>query len=157
MATLPAALLVERYGRRILLLVSELLLAVSLVALGTYFYLQRPSFLPLLSLTTFLVGYSIGIGPLSLVVLSELVPGHLKGAVTCGSLVIRWLLGFAVTNLFGNMQEAVGVDVTYWLFGAVCTAGVAWVWWAIPETRGKSLDEIQGGFRSKSKIAVPEK
>ena len=89
-ATIPAAFIVDKSGRRRLLMISEIFMCLSLLAMGTYFFLQRPhiceacsslslGWLPLTSLTSFIISYSVGIGPLSLMMIGELLPQHIKG------------------------------------------------------------------------------
>ncbi|CAG7826803.1 unnamed protein product [Allacma fusca] len=162
-ATIPAAFIVDKYGRRLLLMISEIFMCISLAALGAYFYMKRDDicsscnhislgWLPLTSLTVFLIAYSVGIGPLSLMMIGELLPSHIKGLASCAVLSFRWMLGFAVTKLFEDIEQDLGRDGCYWLFSVACFLGCFFVYFCMPETKGKSLDEIQRFFVSPAKL-----
>jgi MFS family permease len=162
-ATIPAAFIVDKCGRRLLLMISEIFMFVSLVGMGCFFFLTRGDdddqslhlqygWLPLTSLNVFLIAYSVGIGPLSMILLGEVVPSHIKGFTSCIALMVRWALGFGVTNLFETLEEDIGIDRTYWLFATISGIGAIFVYYCIPETKGRSLDDIQIGFMHPNKL-----
>ena len=83
-------ILVDRIGRKVLLITSDIVMAVSLIVLGFYFYLKDSwneeeihfwAWLPLVSLISFVIAYSVGVGPLPWLLLSELIPPHVKGNI----------------------------------------------------------------------------
>ncbi len=89
-ATIPAAFLVDKSGRRLLLMISQVFMCISLVAMGLFFFLTKDDdanktlhkqlgWLPLTALNVFLIAYSAGIGPLALAMMGELLPSHIKG------------------------------------------------------------------------------
>ena len=89
-ATIPAAFIVDKCGRRLLLMISQIFMCLSLAVMGIFFFLTREDdesetlhkqlgWLPLTALNVFLIAYSAGIGPLALAMMGELLPSHIKG------------------------------------------------------------------------------
>ncbi|CAL8125629.1 unnamed protein product [Orchesella dallaii] len=159
LASMPTAALVDIAGRRILLMASELVMTASLGLMGLYFYMKRTeihlfgaiyyedvTWIPLAALILFIIGYSLGCGPLSMMMIGELLPNRMKGLTSCVVLMTRWFLAFGVTNVFINLQEFINEDGTYWLFACICFVGTFFVFFCVPETKGKSLAEIQLAF-----------
>ncbi|OXA62850.1 Facilitated trehalose transporter Tret1 [Folsomia candida] len=146
LATITAALFVDHSGRRCLLLISEIGMVISLGGMGAFFYLKQQnndevpanlSWLPLASLMVHTMAFSVGMG-------YSLYPGMASGLVT----ITRWILGFAVTMVFKEVMKILGMHGGYWLFSAFCFLGTIFVFYFVPETKGKSLDEIQEFFKS---------
>jgi len=151
-ATLGAVFVVDRLGRKILLIVSDALMCVSLVALGVYFKLKEDGkvdglgWLPLVSLIIFISAFSIGFGPLPWMMLGELLPPKLKGLVASMATMFNWFLAFLVTKFFTSVRDALTPKWCYWMFAIICAVGTAFVILIVPETKGKSLEEIQRHF-----------
>ena len=74
------------------------------------------------------------------------------GLASCMVLTFRWVLGFGVTKLFEDLEEDLGKDGCYWLFSVACFIGWFFIFFCMPETKGKSLDEIQMFFVSAAKL-----
>ncbi|OXA62848.1 facilitated trehalose transporter Tret1-2 homolog [Folsomia candida] len=151
-ATLAAVFVVDKLGRRILLTASALIMCIALVALGLFFHLQENGnaktigWLPLVSLMVFISAFSIGFGPLPWMMLGELLPPKVKGLVASVATMFNWFLAFLVTKFYQNLLDAVGAPACYWGFAGVCAVGTAFIILIIPETKGKSIDEIQKLF-----------
>ncbi|OXA48919.1 facilitated trehalose transporter Tret1 [Folsomia candida] len=151
-ATLGAVFVVDKLGRKILLIASASVMCVSLVALGLFFMLQSHSldngigWLPLVSLMIFITAFSIGFGPLPWMMLGELLPAKTKGLVASMATMFNWFLSFIVTKFYANLLKAVGAPACYWGFAGVCAVGTAFIIIFVPETKGKSMDEIQEHF-----------
>jgi len=153
------AALVERSGRKILLILSEIFMSASLMTLSLYFFIKRQNdgvspaslgFLPLSSLIVFVLSYSFGVGPMSYLMLGELVPPQVKGLASCILTCIKWFISFILVKFFGDIVKAFGPDGGYMLFAIFCFLGLIYILFVVPETKGKSLDEIQAGFASNS-------
>ncbi|XP_012234490.1 facilitated trehalose transporter Tret1 [Linepithema humile] len=155
-----AALIVDRAGRKPLLMFSSSVMAISLVALGYYFNLKANEsdvsnlgWLPLTSLTLFIISFSVGMGPIPWMLMGELFPTETKAIASGLAVMLNWLLVFLVTKTFPAMKEGLGPDVTFWIFAAIMVAATAFTYFFIPETKGKSsqeiLEELQGGSRTK--------
>ncbi|CAL8087044.1 unnamed protein product [Orchesella dallaii] len=155
LATITAAMVVDRGGRRLLLLASEFFMVLSLGSMGLFFYLKKQNndeapenlvWLPLASLMVYVVAFSIGMGPLPWLLMGELLPPHIKGLASGIVTITRWILGFAVTFLFQWLMAVVGPHMCYWFFCICCLIGGIFVLALVPETKGKTLDEIQQSF-----------
>ncbi|XP_047109599.1 facilitated trehalose transporter Tret1-2 homolog [Schistocerca piceifrons] len=152
LANVAALFVVDRAGRRPLLLASGALMAVSMAALGAYFNLQEQNreegleLLPLASLVVFMLGYSLGYCTLPFLLMGELLPERQRGPLSslAGSFNLAFM--FVVIKTFHNFQQLLGNDGTFWLYGAMCLASCAFVWLLVPETRAKSLAEIEQFF-----------
>ncbi|CAH1381783.1 unnamed protein product [Tenebrio molitor] len=141
----------DRWGRRLLILISLMGVFLSHLALGAYFYLQTStdvdvtgiSWLPLFSLIMFFVMYNFGMGPLPWTVSSELFPVSVKSYAASLVSCVCWTTSFLVTKFFNNLNEAIGQGQTFWLFGGFCLATWVFTIFFVPETKGKSFQEIQ--------------
>ena len=150
-ATFVASQLVDRVGRKKLLLVSAVFVTITLFSLGSFFFIQDNYYeasqglgwLPLTSLCIYIIFYAQGYGPLPWVVLSEIYSKDIKavGGPVSGS--FNWVLGFIVTATFNPISDAIGVGQTFWIFGGISVLGVIFIFLVLPETKGKSLADIQ--------------
>lgn len=145
-----ASALIERAGRRLFLLVSAAGMLVCLAALGLYFHLQRAGVafpglgaLPLGSLVLYIVAFSLGFGPVPWMITGELFAPEVKGVASGLAVMVNWFLVFVVTFSFPIMNSKLGGHVTFYVFAAVMAAGTAFVRLVVPETRGKTVQEIQ--------------
>jgi len=155
LATVVSVLLSDRAGRRVLLLLSALIMAVSLAALGAYSKVAevRPdyaktslSWLPIVCLVVYISGFSIGYGPIPWLMMSEIIQTRTKavgGSICTG---INWLNSFIVTYIFNSMLTNLQTYGCYWLYTCICIVNFIFVLLVVPETRGKSLEQIQRYF-----------
>lgn len=158
LATYASTLLVDRAGRRILLLISDAIMALCLGSLGYYFYLRESGkdvsnigLLPLLSVVVFIIVFSIGFGPIPWMMTGELFSSQIKGVASGIAVGLNWFLTFVVTKSFQPLVNDIGSAGTFWIFSGICCAGTIFVALIVPETKGKSLEEIQkmlGGNRN---------
>ncbi|XP_049813851.1 facilitated trehalose transporter Tret1-like [Schistocerca nitens] len=157
-SSLAASLLVDRLGRRPLLLVSFLVSSASLVAEGAYFYLREHAstdvndslgWLPLTALICFYVTYNVGANALVWTVVSEVVPAPIRGLAN--SVVAVWtsLLTFACIKLFQVVSTALGTYIPFWFFGACAFGDFVFTFFFIPETKGRTLEDIGAEMRDK--------
>ncbi|CAG4973555.1 unnamed protein product [Colias eurytheme] len=150
-ASFITPLVVDRLGRRILLLISCTGTAIGLGLLGMFFLLaeqQSPvvdsiSFLPILSLVLFIVTYCWGLGPLPWAVMSELFPIEVKAAASPIATAFCWIMAFLVTRYFPTISDSLGMYVGFWIFGVCCVLAFFFTLFVVPETKGKSFQEIQ--------------
>lgn len=149
--------MVEHLGRKTLFVISEAFMALSMVALGVFFYLDADptvseetiaslGWLPLTSLIMFIAAFGIGAGPMPWMMLGEIVPSRFKGPGSSLASFTNWFLAFVVTVTFVDLQEAIGSAATFWMFGAFCVVGVLFAIFLLPETRGKSAAEMEAYF-----------
>ncbi|XP_075238231.1 facilitated trehalose transporter Tret1-like [Lycorma delicatula] len=148
-ATYCSSLLIEKAGRRVLLLLSDIVMAICLAMLGFYFYLKDQkvelsswSWLPLLSLAIFIIVFSLGYGPIPWIIMGELVPSNIKGISSALAACTSWLLSFIVTKNFSKFVDIFGSGYTFWIFSAICIMGAIFVGILLPETKGKDIQDI---------------
>lgn len=150
-ATFVASMVVDKVGRRIMLLISVAIMAVCSILLGVFFFLsarnpadvENLGWLPIVSLSIFIVMFSIGFGPIPWVMIGELFAPDVKGVAASLAGAFNWILAFVITKTFVNIREAIGIGETFWLFAGMSVLGTVFVFFFVPETKGKSLSEIQ--------------
>ncbi|CAG7716652.1 unnamed protein product [Allacma fusca] len=164
LATALSSILVDRAGRKFLLIVSGAAMCLFLVLLGVFFYLkvddpameENIGWLPLFSLVFFIIFFSLGFGPIPWVMMGELLPQHVKGLASALATSFNWTLVFFVTRFFNELKDAIGPEWCYWLFAIICAAGTIFVCVFVPETKGRSLDEIQRYFGAATTTNINE-
>ncbi|CAH0694342.1 unnamed protein product [Spodoptera exigua] len=153
-ATFISSLVVDKLGRRILLLLSALVMCVCSTALGVYFFLQQThgseadivqaiTWLPLVSLSLFIIAFSLGFGPIPWMMAGDLCQIDIKAFVGSTAGTLNWLLSFTVTSTFNSLNAAIGSGQVFWMFAGIMLIGFVFIFFVIPETKGKSVDEIQ--------------
>ncbi|CAH2044551.1 unnamed protein product [Thlaspi arvense] len=145
-------ILVDRWGRRPLLLTSAFGMGITCMLLGIAFALQKMQLLteltPVLTficVTLYIAAYAIGLGGLPWVIMSEIFPMNIK--VTAGTLVTlaSWSSSSIVTYAFNFLFEW-STQGTFYIFGAIGGAALIFIWLLVPETKGLSLEEIQASL-----------
>ncbi|KAL3932763.1 MAG: hypothetical protein SGPRY_000567 [Prymnesium sp.] len=151
MMTFVAAMLMDRAGRRPLLLISlaGMALAASLLA---FFYVndKRPGWLALTSLMLYIISFSLGLGAIPWLILGELFPSHIRATGSSVAALFNWLLSFIVTLGFQSVANALSQAGVFFLFATVCVQGFVFVFCVVPETRGKSFEEIEALFNHRA-------
>lgn len=145
-----AANIVEKLGRKTLMLVSAILCCILLLLLGTYFYLkennmithQNYAWLPILSILLFIFSYSFGLGPVSPATLGELFPNNVRA--TAISIINLHGIVFAsiVSSAFPVLSTLIGISGCMWYFSFICLIGSVFICFFMPETKGKSFYQI---------------
>ena len=79
--------------------------------------------------------------------MGELFPPHVRAQAASAATLLNWSFSFAMTLGFADLNRALGPAHTFFLFAAICAAGAAFVATCVPETKGRSLEEIQALFR----------
>lgn len=169
LASCCTPLVVDRLGRKLILLVSAGGMAICLGFLGLFFLLDHQkaaivesiSWLPIASLVGFVIVYCIGFGPLPWAVLGnfdelwkffkfinfsltgEMFPPNVKSIASSIVTSVCWVLGFAVTKWFSALEVAVGSYGAFWLFGVFCCVAFFFTLFIVMETKGLSLQQIQ--------------
>lgn len=144
-------MLVDRAGRRILLLISIAVMTVTLTTLGLFFYIQEKNpdlaktigWLPVTSLAIYIVAFALGFGPIPWLLVSELYSKDVNAIMSSITGAMNPCLTFIVASSFGTVSGAIGIGAAFWIFAAFCLVGTIFVYLTVPETKGKSLAEIQ--------------
>jgi len=157
-ATIIAALVMDKAGRRILLNLSSSIMVLSISVLGVYFYIasipenkklaESLDLLPVASLSLFVFAFSIGFGPIPWLMMSELFSPEVKPLASSISTSFNWTLAFLVTKFFSTLSVKLTQAGAFWCFGGFTILTFLFCLFFVPETKGKSLDEIQQLFRS---------
>jgi len=147
-------MLIERAGRRILMIISSAIVSLSMASLAVYLtYLDSISeeyrWMPLLLIIIAFIGYSIGLATIPLSLIGELLPAKTKNV--CGPLVsfFNILFLFLVLKNYVAISKYIQYSGMYWLFSGVSLFGALFVIIFLPETKGKSLEEIEKYFMNK--------
>lgn len=149
-AVFLSTLVVDRLGRRILLLSSIITLFVTTLVMGIYFYcientnvFDNAKWFAIIPLCIFLIMFNFGFGPLPWTMMAEIFAPEVKGIAGSSACLFNWLMAFIVTKFYSNMTNALQPYGTFWVFSGFCAIGIFFVHFLVPETKGKSLNEIQ--------------
>uniref|UniRef100_A0A8C5DZ20 Solute carrier family 2, facilitated glucose transporter member 8 n=1 Tax=Gouania willdenowi TaxID=441366 RepID=A0A8C5DZ20_GOUWI len=157
--TAVAALIMDKAGRKILLIISGVAMAISTTAMGVYFYLVSTpeggvhtdmSWLALASVAVFIAGFALGWGPVPWLIMSEIFPVKVRGVGSSLCVLTNWSLAFIVTKTFQDMMKSLTRAGTFWLFACMCILNVIFTMVFVPETKGKTLEQIEQTFRESS-------
>jgi len=142
--TLIAIWKVDHIGRRRLYLIGTACAAVSLFLTGICFYFELTSSIWLIvCVLLFLASFAFSIGPLKFVVASEIFPNKIRGRAMAISIMTMWIADAMVGQVTPIALRTVGTAPTFWFFSFFCVVGFFFVLKFLPETKGKSLEEIQ--------------
>ena len=150
--TVVAMQLVDRVGRRPLLLVSLGGMTLSLFVLGLAFSLPQLGgslgWIAVGSLMAYVGSFAVGLGPVFWLVLSEIYPLRIRGRAMSVGTVTNWGANLIVALTFLTLTEALGRPVTFWLYGVVSICAWLFAYFLVPETKGRTLEEIEAHWRA---------
>ena len=142
--TLVALGWVDRFGRRTLMLYGSAGIALSHATLGIVYAVGLKG-LPVLVLTLCTIGcYAMSLAPVTWVLISEIFPNRIRGLAVSLAVASLWTACFVLTFTFPMLNHWLGAAGTFWLYGVICLAGFLFVLLRVPETKGKTLEEIEG-------------
>ncbi|EFA10060.1 facilitated trehalose transporter Tret1-2 homolog [Tribolium castaneum] len=141
----------DRIGRKLFLMVSAFGMMTALALFGAFFYMKDTvrydvtsfSWLPILSLVLYIVSLNLGFSPLPWTISSELFSPNVKSFGISIVSFFCWFDSFIVTKFFNDVNEAFGKEGTFWLFSGFCLLAGVFTFVFVPETKGKSFQEIQ--------------
>lgn len=147
LATFGAITMVDRVGRKRLLTWGSLWMGISLIALAACFYTRYfGHYLVLLSLLIYVASFSATWGAVAWVVLSEIFPNRIRGMAMSVATFALWLTDFIVTYTFPVLTASFGAASTFLCYALLCALSLVYVVRKVPETRGRSLEEIERSF-----------
>ncbi len=154
LATLIAIAFIDRLGRRPLLLAGLVGMGASLLSVGLAFRSigiptgtggpSTAGIVTLVSLVIFIISFAFSLGPVVWTVISEIFPQKVRGRAIAVATAVNWGAAFLVSQFFLSLVERIGESSTFLLFAFFCVAGWIWVYRNVPETKGKTLEEIEG-------------
>lgn len=141
--TFVAIRTVDRWGRRPLMLLGSGGLMVTYAILGSCYYFGLKGPIVLAVVLVAIACYAMTLAPVTWVLLSEIFPNRIRGAAMSLCVSALWIACFALTATFKPINVALGAAGTFWLYGAICLIGFFVLYRFVPETKGKSLEDIE--------------
>jgi SP family galactose:H+ symporter-like MFS transporter len=157
LATFIAVAYVDRFGRRPLLLAGLVGMGAALTTVGIAFHFMDdvdtsgagtggPStagIVTLVALVVFIASFAFSLGPVVWTVINEVFPGRVRGRAVAFATAVNWGAAFLVSQFFLTLLDWLGSSATFWLFAAFAAVAFVWIWRKVPETKGRSLEEIE--------------
>jgi MFS family permease len=154
LATFVAVAWVDHFGRKPLLFTGLVGMGVSLAAVGASFAALDTSagsatstttagIVTVVALVVFIASFAFSMGPVVWTLISEIYPNRVRGRAVGVATAANWGAAFLVTQFFLSIVDAIGESTTFFLFAILCAAAFVFVWRLVPETKGRSLEEIQ--------------
>lgn len=141
--TMVAMGTVDKIGRKKLMLFGSGALAVIYALLG-YFYYTNVTGFPLLLLVLLAIAiYAMSLAPITWVILSEIFPNRIRGVAMSVATFALWIASALLVQTFPIFNEYLGTSGTFWIYGVICALGFLFVFKKLPETKNKSLEEIE--------------
>jgi MFS transporter, SP family, arabinose:H+ symporter len=134
---------VDRLGRKALMLLGAGGLASIYAVLGTMYFFQIQGLPLLIMVVTAIACYSMSLAPVTWVVLSEIFPNRMRGTAMAIATFSLWAACFILTYTFPLLNQLLKASGTFWLYGCICLLGFMFIFRRLPETKGKSLEEIE--------------
>lgn len=146
-----STVIIERADRKLYLMLSAVGMFLCLSALGIYFHFKFINvdvtgflrIVPIASTVLFMAAFSIGFGPIPWMLMGELFAPEIKGPASGVAILASWMFAFIVTLAFPIVSANLGSHVTFYMFSGFMASAVGFIHFVVPETRGKSLLEIQ--------------
>ncbi|XP_046727821.1 solute carrier family 2, facilitated glucose transporter member 6-like isoform X2 [Silurus meridionalis] len=180
---LIAACIMDKTGRKSLLHASAFIMYLSMMVLGVYthktpcnrnvtgealsakepfgamsgFELSSGTLIPLMSIIFTVLGYAVGWGPITWLLMSEILPVKVRGIVSGVCVVASYVTAFLLTQFFMQAVEAFGLYVPFLFFSAICVLNIIFTAKCVPETKGKTLEEIENYFRNGNTVTIAER
>lgn len=148
--TILAIWLIDKVGRKVLLLVGSAAMTVSLAVIGAAFQTGHTSGpLVLIFILVYVASFAVSLGPVVWVIMSEIFPNRIRGKATAIASMVLWAADYIVSQTFPPMLASAGPAITFWIFGVMSLVTFVFTWRIVPETKGKSLEEIESLLSSK--------
>ena len=141
--TLLAIRMVDSWGRRKLMLLGSIGLAVIYFMLGTSYFFELKGMAILILVMVAIATYAMTLAPITWVVLSEIFPNSVRGAAMAIATTSLWIACFVLTYTFPILNKLLNASGTFWLYGFICLSGFLFIYKKLPETKGKTLEEIE--------------
>ena len=144
--TVVAILTVDKWGRKPLLITGSIGMAVGMVAISILSYLNIFSVLTLIFIIIFTASFMMSWGPICWVYISELFPNKIRGQAVAIAVAAQWTANYLISSTYPGMMEFSSA-FTYGFYGVMALLSALFVWKMVPETKGKSLEQIETFWR----------
>ncbi len=141
--TIVAIFTVDRWGRKALMMLGAGGLCGIYLTLGTCYYLQASGFFMIVLVVAAIACYAMTLGPCTWVLLSEIFPNRVRAVAVATSTFALWVGSSTLTYTFPLLNRALGSYGTFWIYSAVCLAGFIFMARMLPETKGRSLEQLE--------------
>jgi SP family xylose:H+ symportor-like MFS transporter len=153
--TVVAIVTVDHFGRRPLQIIGALIMAVSMIALGTDFWLGGKGMIALVAMLVYTAGFAVSWGPVTWVLLSEIFPNQIRGKAMALAVAMQWIANYLVSWTFPILDKnPYLVDhfkhgFAYWIYGVMGILAAIFMAKFVPETKGHSLEEMEALWRTR--------
>lgn len=147
--TVLAIFTVDRFGRRPLMIIGASIMAVSMLILGTTFYNHAVGLGSLVCMLVYTAGFAMSWGPVCWVLLAEIFPNSVRSTVMSIAVAAQWIANFLVSWSFPMLDKSAYLTehfnhgMAYWIYGLMGILAALFIWKMIPETKGKTLEEME--------------
>ncbi len=141
--TLVAIKTVDRFGRRILMLTGCAGISVFHFLIGSAYSFHFKGLIVVIPVLAAIACYSFSLAPVTWVLISEIFPNRIRGAAVSVAVSALWIACFILTYTFPVLDRAMGPAITFWLYSAICAGGFLFILLCVPETKGKTLEQIE--------------
>jgi len=152
--TVVAIFTVDRFGRKPLMIIGGVGMAVSMIALGFAFYFNKVGLGALIFMLTYTAAFAMSWGPVTWVLLSEIFPNSIRSAMSI-AVAAQWLANLIVSWTFPMLNDNIALTASfnhgfaYWIYGVMGILSAVFIWKLVPETKGKTLEEIEKIWKKK--------
>lgn len=146
--TVVAILTVDKFGRKPLMIIGSLGMAISMIALGLAFYTNHIGLAALIFMLTYTAAFAMSWGPVCWVLLAEIFPNSIRGALSI-AVAAQWIANWIVSLTFPMLNDNVWLTekfnhgFAYWIYGIMGILSAVFMWKFVPETKGKTLEEME--------------
>lgn len=141
--TFVALYTIEKWGRRTLMLIGAGGLGLIYLTLGTCYFFEVKGVMMVLLVVTAISVYAMTLGPVTWTLLAEIFPNRIRGVAMATCTFALWVGCCTLTFSFPSMNAALGSCGTFWIYSAICCCAFVFLWNRCPETKGKSLEELE--------------
>ncbi len=154
--TVVAIYTVDKFGRKPLMIIGALIMAVSMISLGLSFAFHYEGILALIFMLLYTAGFAMSWGPVTWVLLAEIFPNSIRGAMSI-AVAAQWIANLIISWTFPIMNDNIRLTglfnhgFAYWIYGIMGILAAWFMWRFVPETKGKTLEEMEELWTEKSK------
>jgi sugar porter (SP) family MFS transporter len=141
--TLVAIRTVDHFGRRALMLLGCAGVSIFHFLIGSAYSFHLTGLIVVIPVLGAIACYSFSLAPVTWVLISEIFPNRIRGAAVSVAVSSLWIACFVLTYTFPVLNQALGPAITFWLYSAICAAGFVFILFRVPETKGKTLEQIE--------------
>ncbi len=143
-STVVAILYVDKLGRKLMLMIGSAGMAISLALIGIFFFTGMTNgYWVIVAILSYVSFFGISLGPLTFVVVAEIFPNHVRARAISIAILCLWVSTFIVSLVFPALLKFFGGAYTFWLFMLLSILAFLFIWKKLPETKGKTLEEIE--------------